>query len=246
MLNASQKAYKKSLKCYRFLQPAFPPVNISNQQQKSENNFKVEAIGLYLIKSLTFKQTKVCKSGPWSSIFSPTISFAGLETMMCTSLKREFKGIRFSAPKMGSFHVALVTAALALTETGYGEQLTFRSHRLHHPALLKVSNALIWSVPAVPHCSKGSAFSWASLWPCHLGGDISSSSSSLGEQAPHAAGATHRHMGSDPERERWEGADEINCACPQFNTNTATLHSQHTQQKYLFFLRIYFCTAFLH
>lgn len=51
--------------------------------------------GLNLIKSLTLKQTEVCKSGPWSSIFSAAISLAGLETMMCTSPKHGFKGIKF-------------------------------------------------------------------------------------------------------------------------------------------------------
>lgn len=47
---------------------------------------------------------------------------------------------------MGSFYVALVTAALALTaivKMGYGEQLAFCSHRLHLSALLKVLNTLV-------------------------------------------------------------------------------------------------------
>lgn len=108
---------------------------------------------------------------------------------------------------------------------GYGQQPTFCSYRLHHLALLKVLNTLIWNAPAGPHSSKGSASPWG--WQPSED-DISSSSSSLDERMSHAMGAASAH-GLWPRK--GEGAEETDCACPESNTNTATLRSQHTRQK---------------
>lgn len=71
----------------------------SNQQQKPENHSKLERDLWALSDQIPLKQTKVCQSGPWSSIFIPATPLAGLETVMCSCLSRGFKAVRFSNPK---------------------------------------------------------------------------------------------------------------------------------------------------
>lgn len=136
------------------------------------------------------------------------------------------KGMRFSNPKRGSCYMALVTAALALTsiakKTGIWRTTDILpaqtaslggSKSLEHPDLKSLS------------CTSGQQGLSSPLgFP-----------SARGVTFPAARPPCRSECGMPQEHGLWprkgEGAGETNCACPESNTNTAMLHSQHTRQK---------------